>query len=88
MRAEAFDCDPSVEGHLGTVALKMAVHDVGEFRSRQRRNQASQTIALINERVHIIGTPSFILVFLQFLKELELAKMWIRISQDGHPHDV
>ena len=47
-----------------------------------------RTKALINELISIVGTPAYILVFVQFFREIERSRLWIRKEQAGHPHDL
>jgi len=46
------------------------------------------TAAMLTELIRIVGTPAFILIFLQFLREVDLARKWLGSSLDGHPHDL
>ena len=42
---------------------------------------------MINELISLVGAPSYLLIFIEFLWEIELSKLWIRRNQEGHPHD-
>ena len=77
--------EPPVGGQLGTVALKAALIFLG---SQAGRDNVLKTMALLNELFYLIGTPSYALVFLQFLRELEMARAWLNGPQEGHPHDL
>ena len=46
------------------------------------------TAAMLTELIRIVGTPAFILIFLQFLREIDLARKWLGSPLDGHPHDL
>ena len=77
--------DLPVGGQLGTIALKVALIFLG---SQAGRDNVLKTMALLNELFYLIGTPSYALVFNQFLRELELARAWVNGPQEGHPHDL
>ena len=77
--------DVSIGSHLGTISLKVALIFLG---SQTGRDNVLKTMALLNELFYLIGTPSYALVFTQFLRELELARSWINGPQEGHPHDL
>ena len=46
------------------------------------------TAAMLTELIRIVGTPAFILIFLQFLREIDLARRWLGSPMQGHPHDL
>ena len=41
-----------------------------------------------SQNIQIVGTPSNILIFTQFLLEIDLARAWLASSRQGHPHDL
>ena len=46
------------------------------------------TAAMLTELIRIVGTPAFMLIFLQFLKEIDLARKWLSTDMQSHPHDM
>ena len=51
------------------------------------RVHITATAAMLLELIRIVGTPAYMLIFLQFLREVDLARAWLGAKMVGHPHD-
>ena len=82
---ELDDTDVPVGSNVGTVAGKLV--DAMLHRP-DMRNHIAATAAMLTELFTIVGTPAFILLFVQFFREIELARAWLASPRQGHPHDL
>ena len=46
----------------------------------------TKTEACLHEIFRLIGTPSFVDLFVDFFQELETTKLWFRSDREDHPH--
>ena len=54
----------------------------------EMRIHFAATAAMLTELIRIVGTPAYMLIFLQFLREMDLARKWLSSPMNGHPHDL
>ena len=54
----------------------------------EMRVNLTATAAMLVELIRIVGTPAFMLIFLQFLREIDLARKWLSSDMQSHPHDL
>ena len=71
--------------NLGTLAEKLALLFMS---NADMRVNITATAAMISELIDIVGTPAYLLVFVQVLREVDVARMWLRTPMQGHPHDL
>ena len=69
--------------HTGTLAVLIAALLVegGEW-----VRAVSKAEACLHEIFRLIGTPSFLDLFVDFYQELEVTKLWFRSNREDHPH--
>ena len=82
--SEIDSADIPIGKDLGTLAEKLALLFID---NAEMTVNITATAAMICELVNIVGTPAYILIFLQFLREIDVARMWLRVHMQGHPHD-
>ena len=77
--------DVPVGSSQGTAAVKIAnlIIDHPEM-----RNHITATAAMLIELIRIVGTPVYMLIFVQFLREVDLARAWLGSTMQGHPHNL
>ena len=71
--------------NLGTLAEKLALLFMS---NADMRVNITATAAMISELCDIVGTPAYLLVFVQVLREVDIARTWLRTAMQGHPHDL
>lgn len=83
--ASELDCtDVPLGKDVGTLAEKVSYLFLGHDEMRVNIMAAA---AVICELINIVGTPAYMLVFLQFLREVDVARVWLRTPMQDHPHD-
>ena len=69
----------------GTLAVKLGHLMIDDA---EMRNHITAAAARLLELIRIFGTPAYMLIFLQFLREVDLARAWLGSKMQGHPHDL
>ena len=75
--ADPDSADIPVGHNIGTLAEKLALLLMS---NADMRIQIVATAAMITELADIVGTPAYLLVFMQFLREVDVARMWMRTT--------
>ena len=70
--------------NTGTLAALLATLLVG---GGDWLRTISKAEACLHEIFRLMGTPSFLDLFVDFYYELEVTKLWFRSDREGHPHD-
>lgn len=82
--AELDSTEVPVSRDQGTLAVKLGHLIIDDA---DMRVHITATAAMLLELIRIVGTPAYMLIFLQFLREVDLARAWLGAKMEGHPHD-